>query len=601
MRKNWKQSCVWTLLGLQTVLVVYLGIRIQDLSENFKKIRNDDRIETLRTLKELQDSLSTDAQCRENGEVVKILEEKVGPQNGLQCGNNVPEDQKLVCDEHYDSGQFRNSELWGQGSWRLQTDNCHIPNPDWSELITVVLMTDHYGDQMELETKFMDEYPNIRVILATTKDFQTQNQYLEVLQVKEFVPVLWKTMINRAQTPFVLVGWDLFSITPWSELERSVRLLQEPWIGVVGGSVRNLTGYWTTPCYQAEIHNYQLRVRPGYGSSSCDCMKCDILNGVPFMAKKEVFHAVPLVPDLPDTPAMFIQWFLDLFKTQWNILLCPDIMYFTYMSPNWFLVMSKESWQQIAIIQQIQGIHLNQSLIPDYSFTSEEVNLICDVGKLQKEAKLLPWGCQEAYAHILRTLLKIEERLETQFELTSGSLLGALKLGHFLPWDIDGDIYFSTEDFYHFSTTEGKGQMFLKHADISIYGIQDDNYSDKGAGYFKLGYKGIEVEMSGVRGSISLPSVAQVTSVATKIFVAGVWFRCHANPGRYARSRYGPQYLRHAQSWRYNGMSNAYDKYNTAFWNLCETPGHHACLEHYPNDGNLMFHPSVFQAWNEVE
>lgn len=529
----------------------------------------------------------------------KLLEQKIGSKGDLECGTNVPDDQKLVCDEHFHPGQFHNSDLWGQGSWKMEKDNCSGSNLDWSQLVTIVLITDHFGDQMELETKFMDEYPNIRVILGTTKDFQSKNEYLEVVQVLGFAPWIWKALVGRVQTPFVLLGLDLFALNPWSELERSVRLLQDPLIGVVGGSVRNLTGYWTTPCFQADIQNYLLQIRPGYESSFCDCMKCDILNGAPFIVKKEVFQSVPFNTDLPNTPALFTHWFLEVSKSKWSVLLCPDIMYFTYSSPNW-LAMPKENWLKIAQVQQIQGIHLKQTLVPDHSFTSEEVDLVCDVPKLQKDAKLLPWVCQKAYAHILRTLLMIEDSLDVQFELTSGSLLGALKLGHFLPWDIDGDIYFSTEDFHHFSTSKGKGRLLLDHADISLYGLQDDNYGDKGAGYFKLSYRGIEVEMSGVRGSISLDSVAPVTSVATRIFVAGLWFRCHANPGRYIRSRYGPHYLRHAQSWRYNGMGNAYEQYKTTLWNLCESPGHHACLEHYPNDGNILFHPSVFQAWQEV-
>ena len=38
------------------------------------------------------------------------------------------------------------------------------------------------------------------------------------------------------------------------------------------------------------------------------------------------------------------------------------------------------------------------------------------------------------------------------------------------------------------------------------------------------------------------------------------------NPGLYARSRYGPGYLRHAQSWRYEGLGTAYDNYESGSW-----------------------------------
>ena len=38
------------------------------------------------------------------------------------------------------------------------------------------------------------------------------------------------------------------------------------------------------------------------------------------------------------------------------------------------------------------------------------------------------------------------------------------------------------------------------------------------------------------------------------------------NPGLYARSRYGHGYLRHAQSWRYEGLGSAYDNYESGSW-----------------------------------
>ena len=83
--------------------------------------------------------------------------------------------------------------------------------------------------------------------------------------------------------------------------------------------------------------------------------------------------------------------------------------------------------------------------------------------------------------------------------------------------------------------------------------------------------------------------------------MSGVWVRTHANPGAYARSRYGPNYLKHAQSWRYNEMDDSFQKYKSgAHWNLCEDPSFHGCLEKYPVDGNVLFHPEIFQEWKEI-
>jgi hypothetical protein len=38
------------------------------------------------------------------------------------------------------------------------------------------------------------------------------------------------------------------------------------------------------------------------------------------------------------------------------------------------------------------------------------------------------------------------------------------------------------------------------------------------------------------------------------------WAPAHAHPGQYLRGRYGPKYLRHAQSWQFVNMANAFDR-----------------------------------------
>ena len=89
---------------------------------------------------------------------------------------------------------------------------------------------------------------------------------------------------------------------------------------------------------------------------------------------------------------------------------------------------------------------------------------------------------------------------------------------------------------------------------------------------------------------------------ATRIRVSGVWAHSMTNPGQYARSRYGPGYLRHAQSWRHEGLANSFDSYqHTGGWKLCNDPRFHGCLEKYPTDGNVMFHQDFFTEWKAID
>ena len=52
--------------------------------------------------------------------------------------------------------------------------------------------------------------------------------------------------------------------------------------------------------------------------------------------------------------------------------------------------------------------------------------------------------------HIVKTMNLVAKETGLHYELDSGSILGAVKLNNFIPWDIDGDIYISTEDMKYF-------------------------------------------------------------------------------------------------------------------------------------------------------
>ena len=87
---------------------------------------------------------------------------------------------------------------------------------------------------------------------------------------------------------------------------------------------------------------------------------------------------------------------------------------------------------------------------------------------------------------------------------------------------------------------------------VSVFGHKQDNYYDKGAGYFKISYKNLEIEISGQRGNLSMSQpLVGIKAIPTKIQIAkDLWVKSHVNPGLYVRGRYGNSILRYVQLWR---------------------------------------------------
>jgi len=278
-------------------------------------------------------------------------------------------------------------------------------------------------------------------------------------------------------------------------------------------------------------------------------------------------------------------------------LACPDIMYNTLTSIGHEVAsLPSETWLPFASHHQFQGVSVASSTpAPVHSFSCDQVGLDCDI-RSQSGSFLLPWCCVASVRHILRHLEEAARRLDIDYQLESGSCLGAVKLSNFIPWDIDIDIEFATADFHHFKDG-GEAKKLLEEAGISLYKYSEDMYHIKGAGSFLMFYGGVEVEMLGSLTPLSRfklpPHLVQQPTRAE--IGPGLWVPVVSNPGLYIRGRYGPGYLYHSQSWRFKeGMSSSYSQYKPGGWSACTKPGHHACLNNYPIQGNMRLLSAVF-------
>ena len=251
-------------------------------------------------------------------------------------------------------------------------------------------------------------------------------------------------------------------------------------------------------------------------------------------------------------------------------------------------------WHLLANKWGLQGVVLDWRHRLEHVFTCPEVGLTCDA-RNQASSFLVPWCCHQSWRHVMAVLegLAVEKGLE--YEITDGTVLGAVKLGNFIPWDIDADVEFRTSQFSEWKGG-GAGASALKEAGILQYRMSEDCYSDKGAGFFYMSYEGVEVEMFGSKKNMSQSYYRHhMRHVPTRIQVGpDLWVRTHANPGLHVRGRYGPGYLYHVQSWRHTGLSSSYDKFSIVSWQPCSKPGHHSCLSNYPIQGNMELLPNIY-------
>jgi len=484
-----------------------------------------------------------------------------------------------VCPEKYLGNQF----------WPYQYNNWGVKEcnyaKDIARLVTLLFRSESKDHVRRVTDSLWKVYPGVKVLVETDLEYDV-NLVQTIRRGQSYADIG-----RHIRTKYVLVADDLDYVSNWTNLDRGVRLLSEGGLPVlaVGGALRNSSGHWHVDCHQMNLKYYRLEIKPGYEFQFKDCMVCDFVDG-PLMMKTDTL--LGLDPLLSRHLSK-----VDLGLSKEGLMLsCPDLIYFTHNSVGREALKDpKAAWLELANKHKFQGLVTHFKSVFDYKFSCSDLNLSCDI-ESQAAAFILPWCCFESFRHILRKLEEVSIKYGADYQLESGSCLGAVKLANFIPWDIDMDVEFLTEHFHLFKAG-GAGNALLSEAGISLYSFSEDMYHIKGAGYFKMYYNGISVEMMGSLKPLSrniLPG--HLGDKPTRVQLdADLWIPVMSNPGLYSRGRYGPGYLFHIQSWRHkDGMSGSYDTYHPGAWAPCSQPGHHACLNNYPIQGNMELLSEVY-------
>ncbi|XP_053631983.2 uncharacterized protein [Cherax quadricarinatus] len=395
---------------------------------------------------------------------------------------------------------------------------------------------------------------NVRVVHSTNKNTDAN---------------ILNNLIKEVKTPYVFIGSSLVHFSNQSSLERLVRVLDElDHVEVAGGAARDIQGHWTHGCLQQRMAIYQSTYTMGYYYSKFECMYCDDVL-TPFVASTKLMKKVTFSSDLSG-PAMYRDWFIKVGEAGHLVMVCPDVMFFLNNHVN----MTRESWLPVARRFVLQKISYRGVL---FNFTCENININCDNVLNITRSFLLPPCCINIAEEQLNMVADIADKYDLQYELQSGSVLGAIKFGSYLPWDTDHDIFIECKDFkiwYQKLTPIVKAKncipitkyknIFLK---IMCPSFNLDIFCRK-----KLSRK-------------FLP--AEYIDIPTTIWYSGRWVKVCANPGLFTRNLMGLEVLKHLQ---HSTHVNGFDKnVRPGWWLPCRSPHHHSCLDRFPADGNIPF------------
>ncbi|XP_042858554.1 uncharacterized protein LOC122244658 isoform X2 [Penaeus japonicus] len=380
--------------------------------------------------------------------------------------------------------------------------------------------------------------------------------------------------VELVETPFVFLGESLAHFSNQSSLERLVRVLDDlDHVQVAGGAARDTRGRWIHGCLQQHMANYHAKYTLGYYHSKYECMYCDDLL-TPFATRTKLLRTIPFSAGLSGQ-AVYRDWFAKVRSAGHLAVTCPDVMFFLSDHVN----MTAEDWLPMARRWALERVQAFDG--QEHHFSCESLGISCSDLMSIVDSFLIPLCCLAFITDKVHRALEVAEEQQLDYELTAGTVLGAVKFGSVLPWDIDLDIFIECGN-------QGRW-MDIAHAHLNGKGCSLKVY--EADVYFSVICPKYMVEFTCHRRLSRSFLPVEYRDVPTRIEFGGRWTKAQSNPGLYCRNQYGFEVLRHAQHWRFlpaPEMGRKKGGYESAGqWKSCRNPTHHACLDRYPGDGNL--------------
>ncbi|XP_068743344.1 uncharacterized protein [Montipora capricornis] len=440
-------------------------------------------------------------------------------------------------------------------------------------------------DFFEGATKY---YPNIRIVLASKEKLSNDTATKFKLNLKHMLfknlahGETWSKMLQEVTTPYALVAPEVTHFTDDIDLERLVRVLSNNDKTIIaGGSHRNSLGQWDIGCLQVAFRNWTAFFRGGYYRSFTECVVCDVLSG-PFMVKTKELKKLTLDDKLPFGVFHDVFWSLKSEHPEKVVVSCPDVMFniysrdipderFATLAGKWHV----KKWVESNGRVRWYGCKGNYAHDREDSCTFNSGIGVppCDLENLADAIKFVMKECEDAGLFC---------------ELQEGTLLGAVKFSKVLPWERDADITFLTGNYTAFKQLRSKFEAAgytLYDDDSSLWCCADGRQA---GGKFRVGTRRWTLELYG-QHMMESEVLVESGQKPTKVQFSGQWVTVMRNPGLFARNRYGPYVYQHAEHWMDMGHDSGWAFYRPSTFQKCPEPGHSACLDQFPADGNLQF------------
>lgn len=447
-------------------------------------------------------------------------------------------------------------------------------------------------------------------------------------------------LAESATTPFVLVLDGVTGITEDLDLLRLLSVaigLRNLGVEVVGGAERGRDGSWDYVCTKLTTRNYRLTLQDGYDFSRAACVFCDVTSSS-FLASTRVVRELPFDLNLPHR-AQAIDWALRLQRRGVLAMTCPDVMFHSGRTIRQREIhrevdrncLTKEDRKQAraqawAVKRQYRKLAQKWELnVVTFSngtsveYTCREFHFDCNA-YFKVRYYLLPPCCLKAKNKMFNTVDIVAKENHVPYEISSGTLLGAVKFKDGIPWDFDDDAHYRNADVEKLRRNTqrmrrlGLSPRFSKQVGRANASIVSNYITASSLGGFSLDLWGVQTMPSlgtpealakfpdnlvcfehghapmSIRmakaliqnQTLSTKHVSPSCYLISMLRVGSNWLPGPWNPGKKALHHYGDNLYRHEAHWRWNNIERP-------GWAPCPHPGHHSCLDLHPLDGSIPF------------